>query len=83
MALGNAHGGVGSLGRRIGSLLLDVLNSIAESDQRYREEMRLRGVSAEFLKDVGLTRGQLETAHTRDARPSAKLRDDLAATPAE
>jgi uncharacterized protein YjiS (DUF1127 family) len=55
----------GRMGRGTGSVLLQALNAIAECDQRHREELRLRGVSDDFLKDVGLTRRQFETAYSR------------------
>ena len=48
--------------------LHSIPKTIAESDYRYREEVRLRGVSEEYLRDVGLTRGQIETAYKREAR---------------
>ena len=65
-------------------VLHSILNTIAESDRRYREELRLRGVSEEYLRDVGLTRGQIETVYKREARFRLRFGGGSAtATPAE
>ena len=69
--------------RGTGSVLLGVLNAVAESDRRYQEEMRMRGVSESFLKDAGLTRRQLETAYQWETPFPLKLRKGAATTPAE
>ena len=72
-----------SVAGRAGSILLGILNVIAESDRRYQEEMRLRGVSENFLKDVGLTRRRLDTAYSRETPFRLNLGSRTSVTPAE
>lgn len=45
---------------RFGSLALRVLNRLADLDARYRARCRLADLSDDMLRDVGLTRDDLE-----------------------
>ena len=38
------------------------LDRIAEADRRYREDMRLRGISDETFRRIGLSRGHVASA---------------------
>ena len=71
------------LARQTARTLHAILNIIAESDRRYREELRLRGVSEEHLKDAGLTRRQVETAYHRESAFKLNLRGRASGMPAE
>jgi uncharacterized protein YjiS (DUF1127 family) len=66
----------------LGALALSVLNRLADLDGRYRARCRLVGLSDDALKDVGLTRADLERvgthAHTvADHAPARPLETRL------
>ena len=85
MTFQNAAEFLARLARQTSRALHAILNAIAESDRRYREELRLRGVSEDYLKDAGLTRRQLETAYHKESAFGLRLRgrSRASATPAE
>ncbi len=49
----------------LGSLALRLLNRLAGMDARYREGCRMADLSDETLRDIGLTREDLDRARRR------------------